>query len=85
MKIKKSVMLLLAALVVATSSAAFAQEREGRRGSRGRGRMSKDDSAPKVGEAAPTFNLKSLNGKHETDLAAFRGKRPVVLFFGSYT
>ncbi len=80
-------MLLLTVLVTATSGVTFAQEREGRRSRRGRGgeRMSKDDGAPKVGEAAPAFKLKSLNGKTETDLAAFRGKRPVVLFFGSYT
>ena len=38
-----------------------------------------------VGEMAPTFTLMSLDGKGETDLASFRGKRPVVLFFGSYT
>ena len=47
--------------------------------------MSRNDSAPKVGQEAPTFKLKSLDGKKEMDLAAFRGKRPVVLFFGSYT
>jgi len=40
---------------------------------------------PKVGEAAPTFVLQSLDGKSKTDLAAFRGDRPVVLFFGSYS
>jgi len=38
-----------------------------------------------VGEMAPTFTLMSLDGKGETNLASFRGKRPVVLFFGSYT
>lgn len=82
-------MLLLTVLVTATSGVTFAQEREGRQGRRHRGRggerMSKDDSAPKVGEAAPAFKLKSLDGKTETDLATFRSKRPVVLFFGSYT
>jgi hypothetical protein len=39
----------------------------------------------KVGEIAPPFTLMSLDGKGKTDLASFRGKRPVVLFFGSYT
>ena len=82
-------MLLLTVLVTATSGVTFAQEREGRQGRRHRGRggerMSKDDGAPKVGQAAPAFKLKSLDGKTETDLATFRGKRPVVLFFGSYT
>lgn len=38
-----------------------------------------------VGEMAPTFVLKSLDGESETDLASFRGEKPVVLFFGSYT
>jgi hypothetical protein len=41
--------------------------------------------APKIGDEAPTFKLNALDGKSETDLAAYRGKRPVVLFFGSYT
>ncbi len=50
-----------------------------------RRKPSRTDGAPKVGEMAPTFKLMSLDGKNETDLASFRGKRPVVLFFGSYT
>ena len=44
-----------------------------------------DDGAPNVGEIAPTFILKSLDGKSETDLESFRGQKPVVLLFGSYT
>ncbi len=44
-----------------------------------------EDNAPKVGELAPTFKLKSLDGKVEFDLETFKGKKPVVLFFGSYT
>jgi|GEM_PF-2909794 len=55
----------------------------GRGGRRGGARG--DYGAPKVGDAAPTFKIKSLDGKHEFDLASFNGKRPVVLFFGSYT
>ena len=39
----------------------------------------------KVGDVAPGFKLKSLDGKSETDLASFKGKKPVVLIFGSYT
>ena len=38
------------------------------------------DNAPKVGDAAPVFTLKSLDGKSETDLASFKGKKPVLLF-----
>ena len=43
------------------------------------------DKAPKAGEMAPTFALKSFDGKREVSLESSRGKRPVVLFFGSYT
>ncbi len=38
-----------------------------------------------IGDMAPTFKLKSLDGKDETDLEKFRGKKPVILFFGSYS
>ncbi len=40
---------------------------------------------PKIGETAPTFTLSSLDGKNTTDLKSYRGKRPVILIFGSYT
>jgi hypothetical protein len=50
---------------------------------RGSGRP--PDKGPKVGDMAPSFRLMSLDGKKETDLEAFRGKKPVVLFFGSYS
>ena len=50
-----------------------------------RERMMRDDNAPKVGDVAPVFTIKSLDGKSETNLADFAGKRPVVLYFGSYT
>ena len=39
----------------------------------------------KVGDVAPGFKLKSLDGKSETDLSTFKGVKPVVLLFGSYT
>jgi hypothetical protein len=38
-----------------------------------------------VGSDAPDFHLKTLDGKAEVALSAFRGARPVVLVFGSYT
>ena len=44
-----------------------------------------DANSLKVGELAPDFKLKSLDGKSQTQLKDFRGKKPVVLFFGSYT
>ncbi|MFQ5627578.1 MAG: hypothetical protein ACE5I1_02360, partial [bacterium] len=43
------------------------------------------DGAPKVGDVAPVFTLKSLDGASETSLESFRDEKPVVLFFGSYT
>ena len=54
-------------------------------GRRPRGDQPDDTNQLKVGDVAPTFKLKSLNSEEETDLASFRGKTPVVLFFGSYT
>jgi len=55
-------------------------------GRRRRGGDQPDDTNQlKVGDVAPTFKLKSLDNKEETDLASFKGRTPVVLFFGSYT
>ncbi len=51
----------------------------------GRSQARAESGALKVGQEAPVFALKSLDGKQETDLKSFRGKRPVILFFGSYT
>ncbi len=68
-------------------AAAFVADADAQRW-RGRGdRMKKQrqDNAPKVGDTAPTFTLKSHDGKSETSLASFKGEKPVVLFFGSYT
>ena len=39
----------------------------------------------KAGDAAPDFELKTLDGKKSVKLSSFRGKRPVALIFGSYT
>ncbi|MFT5730007.1 MAG: hypothetical protein ACI8PB_004181 [Desulforhopalus sp.] len=41
--------------------------------------------APKVGELAPDFELTDVNGTNTVRLADFRGNRPVVLLFGSFT
>jgi hypothetical protein len=43
------------------------------------------DTAPALGAAAPTFTLPTLAEGEEIDLARFRGTKPVVLVFGSYT
>jgi hypothetical protein len=41
--------------------------------------------AVRPGDAAPDFRLNTLDRKSEVSLASFRGVRPVVLIFGSYT
>lgn len=39
----------------------------------------------KAGDAAPDFSLEAYDRKSRVQLSAFRGKKPVVLVFGSYT
>ena len=39
----------------------------------------------KVGDPAPDFTLPAVDGKETVTLSAFKGKRPVVLIFASYT
>lgn len=39
----------------------------------------------KVGDPAPDFALPTSDRKLQVELAAFRGQKPVVLIFGSYT
>ena len=38
-----------------------------------------------VGDVAPDFKLKTLDGGQTVHLRVHRGQRPVVLIFGSYT
>jgi hypothetical protein len=77
------------ALILALGSAQLPAQEDGdgsrRRREGMRERMMRDDNAPKVGDVAPVFTIKSLDGKSETNLASFKGKKPVLLFFGSYT
>ncbi len=69
---------LVALLTVFVTGQGFAQ--------RGMNRQKRfAENSLKVGDLAPSFKLKSLDGKSETDLQQYRGKKPVVLFFGSYT
>lgn len=42
-------------------------------------------NVPKVGELAPDFELSDNTGKKSVRLSDFRGKKPVVLLFGSFT
>ncbi|MDO8544903.1 MAG: redoxin family protein [Opitutaceae bacterium] len=39
----------------------------------------------RLGDRAPDFALRTLDGKQTVKLSDFRGKKPVVLIFGSYT
>jgi hypothetical protein len=39
----------------------------------------------RIGDPAPTFNLKLVHGEDRVQLNSFRGVKPVVLIFGSYT
>ncbi len=51
-----------------------------------RGKRPSEANSLKVGQAAPSFTIKRLEDKTQSvSLANFKGKRPVVLFFGSYT
>lgn len=38
-----------------------------------------------VGDTAPDFSLKTPDGSAQVQLSSFRGVKPVVLIFGSYT
>lgn len=44
-----------------------------------------DAQAPKAGDLAPDFTLSDISGTESVTLSDFRGKKPVVLVFGSYT
>jgi peroxiredoxin len=44
-----------------------------------------DPLAPKVGDAAPDFELRDINSEKTVRLSDFRDKKPVALIFGSYT
>lgn len=85
MKFKSTLILLSLILAAAIVTDAYAQRPRHPRGRGNRMERRGKDNAPKVGDTAPTFTLKSHDGKSETSLASFRGKKPVVLFFGSYT
>jgi hypothetical protein len=39
----------------------------------------------RVSDPAPDFLLETLDGKGQVQLSSFRGLKPVVLVFGSYT
>ena len=47
--------------------------------------LARDETGPRVGEAAPDFSLKRLGSEERVRLSDYRGQRPVALAFGSYT
>jgi hypothetical protein len=49
------------------------------------GEIGSPSEGPRVGQVAPNFRLKTHDGVREIDLAQFRGNKPVVLIFGSFT
>ena len=74
------------ALAVTAPTGLGQPEEETRRGRPRDGlRRMREDKGPKPGEAAPSVKLQALDGETTVDLAGFKDKRPVVLFFGSYT
>lgn len=44
-----------------------------------------DAHAPKVGDVAPDFELRDVNGENPVRLSDFHGRKPVALIFGSFT
>jgi len=44
-----------------------------------------DAHAPREGTLAPDFTLGNASGEQATTLSQYRGDRPVVLVFGSFT
>jgi hypothetical protein len=44
-----------------------------------------DLQAPKVGDPAPDFELRDVQGINPVQLSDFRGQKPVALIFGSFT
>jgi Ca2+-binding EF-hand superfamily protein len=49
------------------------------------GELGSFHEGPDVGEAAPDFALKTHDGKRKIRLSQYRGKKPVVMIFGSFT
>jgi hypothetical protein len=50
----------------------------------GRTQQSRDGRL-EIGDEAPDFTLKTLDGSAEAQLSSYRGEAPVALIFGSYT
>ncbi len=44
-----------------------------------------DSRAPGLGDLAPDFELRDIQGEDPIRLSSFRGHKPVALIFGSFT
>jgi hypothetical protein len=44
-----------------------------------------NNKAPKAGDLAPDFELRDPDGENPVRLSDFRGVKPVVLVFGSFS
>jgi hypothetical protein len=42
-------------------------------------------AGPRIGDRAPDFKLNTKDRQQEVQLSSFKGQRPVVLVFGSFT
>jgi hypothetical protein len=49
------------------------------------GELGSFHEGPAVGDVAPDFTLRTQDGKDRVRLSQYRGKKPVVLVFGSFT
>jgi len=49
------------------------------------GELGSPSEGPRLGQAAPDFTLPTQDGKKTITLSSFRGHKPVVLIFGSFT
>ena len=49
------------------------------------GELGSIHEGPAVGDLAPEFRLRTQDGDQEYRLSQFRGRKPVVLIFGSFT
>ena len=49
------------------------------------GELGSFHEGPRVGQRAPDFRLKTHDDKEQITLSQFKGKKPVVLVFGSFT
>ncbi len=49
------------------------------------GELGSPFEGPAIGQRAPAFKLATHDGKKELSLGQFRGQKPVVLIFGSFT